>query len=149
MRTLARLSGLLAAAALTVSIAAAQTKPTPITVYKTPTCGCCAKWVEHLKASGFAPTVHDMPSVDEVKNKAGVPADLRTCHTAMVNGYVIEGHVPADVIRKLLKEHPDVAGLAVPGMPMGSPGMDQGGATASYDVIAFKKDGTTGVYAKR
>jgi hypothetical protein len=122
---------------------------TPIEVYKTPTCGCCAKWVDHLKAEGFVPTVHEQPDLSSVKSKAGVPPQLRSCHTAMVGGYVVEGHVPADVIRKLLTEKPKVTGVAVAGMPVGSPGMEQGDRKDPYDVIAFTAGGNTSVYAKR
>jgi hypothetical protein len=118
-------------------------------VYKTPTCGCCAKWVEHAKLAGFVPEIHDMPDVSPVKAKVGLPPALQSCHTALVGGYVIEGHVPADLIQRLLEEKPKVAGLAVPGMPVGSPGMEMGDRRDPYDVIAFTKDGTTSVYAKR
>jgi hypothetical protein len=141
---------LVAAAATLVSCGVgAQAKPVPITVYKSPTCGCCAKWVEHLQAAGFRPEVHDETQMDAVKTKVGVPADLRSCHTAIVDGYAIEGHVPADVIRKLLEERPKVAGIAVPGMPVGSPGMESGDQKTPYDVVAYTKDGTTSIYAKR
>lgn len=119
-----------------------------VTVYKTPTCGCCAKWVEHLTASGYKVVVHDMENVDPVKREHGVPGHLQSCHTALVGGYVVEGHVPADVIRKLVSERPKVAGIAVPGMPMGSPGME-GPYTERYDVIAFEENGKTRVYARR
>ena len=131
--------------------ASAARKPalTPIEVYKSPTCGCCRQWVEHLKGADFATDVHEMADVSPVKTKAGVPASLQSCHTALVGGYVIEGHVPADVIRRLLREKPKIAGLAVPGMPIGSPGMEQGGRVDPYEVIAFTKDGNTSVYAKR
>lgn len=122
---------------------------TPIEVYKTPTCGCCGKWVEHMKAQGFAPTVHDLPDLSAVRSKHGVPAHLQSCHTAVVNGYVVEGHVPADVVRQLLKEKPKVAGITVPGMPMGSPGMEQGGMKDPYDVLTFDRSGNTKVFAKR
>jgi hypothetical protein len=126
-------------------------KPSPaaMQVYKTPTCGCCGKWVEHVKAAGFTTTVHDRPDISQVKMKAGVPASLQSCHTALVGGYVIEGHVPADVIRQLLAEKPKIAGIAVPGMPIGSPGMEQGTRKDAYEVIAFTRDGTTSVYATR
>jgi hypothetical protein len=127
----------------------AQAGPVAITVYKSPTCGCCAKWVEHLQAAGFRPEVHEETQMDAVKNRIGVPAELRSCHTAVVEGYAIEGHVPADVIRKLLAERPKVAGLAVPGMPVGSPGMESGDQKTPYDVVAFTKDGATSVFAKR
>ena len=105
--------------------------------------------MEHLKGADFATDVHETADVSPVKTKAGVPASLHSCHTALVGGYVIEGHVPADVIRRLLREKPKIAGLAVPGMPMGSPGMEQGGRVDPYEVIAFTKDGNTSVYAKR
>jgi len=119
-----------------------------ITVYKSPTCGCCAKWVDHVEEHGFKVVVHDTNELTRVKAMAGVPARLSSCHTAIVDGYVIEGHVPADLIRRLLEERPEVVGLAVPGMPMGSPGME-GPYKDAYDVLAFRRDGTTEVYASR
>jgi len=128
---------------------AAKTAATKMEIYKTATCGCCGKWVEHMKAAGFTPAVHDVPDVTPIKTKAGVPANLQSCHTALVGGYVIEGHVPADVIQKLLAEKPKVAGIAVAGMPAGSPGMEQGARTDPYEVIAFTAEGKTSVYAKR
>jgi hypothetical protein len=133
----------------TASQQAPATTPTPITVYKTASCGCCAKWVDHMKSAGFAPTVSDLPEVGSTKLKLGVPADLQSCHTATVDGYVVEGHVPADVVRQLLKEKPKVTGIAVPGMPMGSPGMEQGGMKDAYEVLTFDRSGKTTVYAKR
>ena len=111
-----------------------------LVVYKTPTCGCCGAWVEHVRDAGFDVEVHDLASVDSVKDASGVPADLRTCHTAHIAGYTIEGHVPASDIRKFLRERPKVAGIAVPGMPIGSPGME-GGYKDRYDVLTF--GGTT------
>jgi hypothetical protein len=122
--------------------------PLALTVYKSPTCGCCAKWVEHVKKAGFPVTVKDVPNVGEVKVANGVPPELASCHTALVGGYVVEGHVPADVIQKLLKEKPSVAGIAVAGMPMGSPGME-GSASDHYDVVAFDKTGKQHVFASR
>jgi hypothetical protein len=116
-----------------------------VEVYKSPTCGCCGKWVEHLRTSGFAVNVHDIPDVDAFRTRTGVPAALAACHTALVGGYVVEGHVPAADIRKLLAERPRALGLAVPGMPMGSPGMDAPHANG-YDVLLFKADGATRVY---
>ena len=127
--------------------ALAQTLPA-MTAYKSPTCGCCAKWVEHLRKAGFAVTVKDVPNVGEVKAANGVPPELASCHTALVGGYVIEGHVPADVIQRLLKEKPAVAGIAVAGMPMGSPGME-GSYADHYDIVAFEKSGKQRVYASR
>ena len=110
-----------------------------MTVFKSPTCGCCANWVEHMKKAGFVLTVNDVPNMSEVKAANHVPPDLASCHTALVNGYVIEGHVPADVISKLLAERPaGVKGLAVAGMPMGSPGMEGDGSRKDhYTVMAF------------
>jgi hypothetical protein len=121
----------------------------PIQVFKTPTCGCCAKWVDHMKAAGFAPAVQDLPNLAVVKSNAAVPANLQSCHTALVGGYVVEGHVPADTVKRLLKEKPRVAGIAVPGMPIGSPGMEQGDRRDAYDVLAFTKDGRVTVFEKR
>jgi hypothetical protein len=119
---------------------------TPVTVYKSPTCGCCGKWVEHMEASGFAATTTNMPDVAPIKAKHGVPAQLHSCHTSLVGGYVIEGHVPAEDIRRLLREKPAIVGLAAPGMPAGSPGMDVPNSPG-YDVIAFDKAGNTKVFA--
>jgi hypothetical protein len=134
--------------------AAAQTPaaaPTPVAVYKSATCGCCAKWNDHMGKAGFTVTSTDVPDVAAVKDKHGVPAPLRSCHTAVVGGYVIEGHVPADVIKKLLRERPAVVGIAVPGMPTGSPGMEDptGKRVDSYNVMSFDKSGQTKVYASR
>ncbi|MEO8198993.1 MAG: DUF411 domain-containing protein [Gemmatimonadota bacterium] len=120
--------------------------PIEITVYKSPTCGCCAKWIEHLTASGFKVTTRNMDNVDPVKDQNHVPATLRSCHTAVVNGYVIEGHVPAADIQRMLREHPKIVGLSVPGMVTGSPGME-GAHAEAYDVVAFG-DGKTSVFAK-
>ena len=119
-----------------------------MTVYKSPTCDCCRKWVEHVRENGFAVTVEDMGDVTPIKERYGVPRALTSCHTAVVGGYAIEGHVPADVIKKLLAERPAVAGLAVPGMPMGSPGME-GPRRDRYQVLTFTRAGETGVYAER
>ena len=121
---------------------------TTVTVYKSPSCGCCAKWVDHLRAAGFTVVVHDTDNLDEVKTDFAVPRQLASCHTAKVGTYVIEGHVPADLIAKALREHPAIAGLAVPGMVAGSPGME-GGAAQHYDVVAWTAGGQTSVYARR
>lgn len=128
---------------------AAALDTTEMTVYKSPTCGCCRNWVEHVRRHGFSPVVKDTSDVTAVKTRLGVPANLRSCHTAVVAGYVIEGHVPAEVIQRLLRERPDVAGIAVAGMPAGSPGMETGGEPDSYDVMSFARDGTSRVYEKR
>ena len=123
--------------------------PIGIAVYKTPTCGCCKAWVAHLSKNGFAPKVHDLDDLTEIKASLGVPQELASCHTAIVARYAIEGHVPADVIKKLLAERPkNIAGLSVPGMVQGSPGMETG-RKEPYDVIAFTRDGKTSVYARR
>lgn len=134
---------------LVVALAPSAQVATPITVYKTPTCGCCGKWVDHMRAHGFNPTVNDLPNLTAVKQTTGVPANLQSCHTSVVEGYAIEGHVPADVVRQLLKEKPQVAGIAVPGMPIGSPGMEQGTQKDKYNIVAFGKDGSQKVYASR
>jgi hypothetical protein len=127
--------------------------PTKITIYKTSTCGCCKVWVQHLEKAGFVATVHDlpgMPQLNATKKTIGVPAAMQTCHTAVVATYWIEGHVPADVITKLLAEKPVIAGLAVPGMPTGSPGMEApDGRKEPYDILAVDKAGKTRVFAKR
>ncbi|HEY8548771.1 MAG TPA: DUF411 domain-containing protein [Vicinamibacterales bacterium] len=157
------LGGLGAAAAALVammSIAAAQNGTAAraqaggkqkLEVWKSATCGCCAKWNEHMAAAGFEVASTDVPDVNAVKDKHGVPPQLRSCHTGLVGGYVLEGHVPADVVQKLLKERPsDVVGIAVPGMPAGSPGMEvPGGRTDSYQIIAFDRNGKTRVYASK
>jgi len=117
------------------------------TVYKSPWCGCCSKWVDHLKANGHSVTTKKVEDLDIIKKMAGVPERLQSCHTAMVNGYVVEGHVPEKDIQRLLAERPKAKGLAVPGMPAGSPGME-GGAPDKYDVMLFKTDGAVNVYAQ-
>lgn len=118
-----------------------------MTVYKSPTCGCCKNWVDHVEAEGFQVEVHDLDDMSEIKAEAGVPERARSCHTAIVGGYAIEGHVPAATIKRLLREKPGVAGLAVPGMPTGSPGMEVPGQPADkYDVVAFDRDGALTVY---
>lgn len=119
-----------------------------MTIYKTPTCGCCTKWVDHVKEHGFQVEVHDMDDVAPIKAQHGLPGEFASCHTALVGGYVVEGHVPADVIARLLAERPEVAGLAVPGMPMGSPGME-GPYKDEYAIIAFTRDGGASVYETR
>jgi hypothetical protein len=123
--------------------------PTPLVVYKSPSCGCCAKWVDHAKAAGFAVEIHDVEDVNVIKKKHGVPNELSSCHTALADGYFFEGHIPADLILKVLKEKPKIAGLAAPGMPVGSPGMEMGGRKDAFKVIALGRDGRTSVYAVR
>jgi len=118
-----------------------------VIVYKSPTCSCCNEWVSHLRENGFSVKVRDQRNVNPIKQELGVPKRLRSCHTAKVGGYVIEGHVPAQEISRLLKERPQIEGLAVPGMPMGSPGME-GPRKDQYDVVTFQKSGNTSVYAR-
>ena len=121
-----------------------------VTVYKSPSCGCCGKWVDYLRANGFEVKTVDLDDLTEIKAASGVPLQLQTCHTAVVGGYVVEGHVPVDALERLLKEQPKIAGIGVPGMPIGSPGMEVPGAKAQpYDVIAWDKTGKTSVYAKK
>ena len=119
-----------------------------VTVYKSATCGCCTKWIEHMRAAGFTVVAHDTEDHTGVMGNFGVPFRLGSCHTAQVGSYVIEGHVPTDLIRKVLEEHPAIAGLAVPGMVTGSPGMEGPGAER-YDVVAWNRQGKTSVYAHR
>jgi hypothetical protein len=119
--------------------------PASVEVYKSPSCGCCGNWVRHMRTNGFAVEVKDVPDVDAVRLKAGVPPKLASCHTAFVAGYVVEGHVPAADIRALLTERPNALGLAVPGMPAGAPGMD-GTPAGGFDVLLFQPDGTSRVY---
>ncbi len=117
-----------------------------LTVYKSPTCGCCNDWVKHLQANGMNVTSHNTDNMDQVKAALGIKPGLASCHTAEVEGYVIEGHVPAHEIERLLSEKPDIAGLAVPGMPMGAPGME-GASKDSYEVLMFDAQGNSSVYA--
>ncbi len=119
-----------------------------IVVYKTANCGCCNLWVKHLRDNGFAVTAHDVKNLSRHKADNGVPRALESCHTATVDGYVIEGHVPAGDIKRLLREAPPVRGLAVPGMPIGSPGMEQGDHKDRYEVLTFDKRGNTEVFAR-
>ncbi|MEM5469793.1 MAG: DUF411 domain-containing protein [Paracoccaceae bacterium] len=127
----------------------ALAEATSIDVKKTSSCGCCLAWMDHLEDNGFGPTGEDMFAGLLVRFKLdmGVPQRMVSCHTGLVEGYVIEGHVPADDIRRLLSERPDAIGLAVPGMPLGSPGMDQGRWREAYDVFLIKNDGTSEVYS--
>jgi hypothetical protein len=121
-----------------------------VVVYKSPTCGCCTEWVAHLRRHGFSVKTEDLLDLQPIKARHGVPAELQSCHTALVGPYVVEGHVPADLIARLLRERPPVAGLAVPGMPVGSPGMEVPGVPADrYRVLAFDRSGKTTVFATR
>jgi hypothetical protein len=135
----------LAAAAVPVAFARA-TQATAIEVWKDANCGCCEGWVEHMRAAGFQATVHDVGDLGAIKSAKGVPDALQSCHTAVVDGYVIEGHVPAADVRRLLAERPRAAGLAAPGMPPSSPGMDIPGTP--YQVVLFGGAGSSRVWAR-
>ena len=118
-----------------------------LTVYKSPACGCCAKWIEHVEKQGFTVKAVNVDDIMAVKAKAGVPDALASCHTTMVGGYVVEGHVPAADIKKLLAQKPKAKGIAVPGMPAGSPGMESG-RSQPYQTLLLKADGSTALFAQ-
>lgn len=141
---------LVAAASLAAAapVLAAAPAPIPIEVYKSPDCGCCKDWVAHMEANGFKATVRDEGNTD-ARRRFGLPADYGSCHTARVGNYVVEGHVPARDVHRLLKEKPRAVGLAVPGMPLGSPGMDgpeYGGRKTPHDVLLVRRDGSSTVF---
>lgn len=126
----------------------AQAARDVMTVWKSESCGCCKLWVSHLEAAGFAVRVHDVDNMGPIKERVGIPAAMGSCHTGEVAGYFVEGHVPAEDVKRLLRERPDAKGLTVPGMPLGSPGMEQpSGEIQPYDVFLVAKDGSTSVYA--
>ncbi len=127
--------------------AVADTAKEEILVYKSPTCGCCKKWVKHLESEGFKVTTKDYRNMKPIKNMMGVQPQFQSCHTAKIGKYFIEGHVSASDIKKLLKEKPDIKGLSVPGMPMGSPGME-GHRKDKYDVIVIDHNNKATVYSK-
>ena len=133
---------------LSLSAFAIEAAEPEMQVYKTSTCGCCGKWVDHLRANGLKVTVTEVASVAEFRAKYGVPNNLASCHTGVVNGYAVEGHVPAREIKKMLDEKPKAVGLAVPGMPTGSPGMEMGYRVDPYEVLLFDKDGKSTIYGK-
>jgi len=133
---------------LTLVLAAGLQAAEPeMTAFKTKTCGCCGKWVEHVRASGIKVTIKEVASTAEYQKQYGVPDRLQSCHTGIVNGYTVEGHVPAADIQRLLREKPKAKGLAVPGMPMGSPGME-GPRNDAYSVVQFDSTGGTSIYQK-
>lgn len=138
-------SSLVLALALSLN---AQGAGEQVTVYKVASCGCCKLWVEHMKKSGFQVTAHDVPSTAPYRQKYGVPDSLQSCHTAIIGNYVIEGHVPAEEIKRILKEKPAAKGLAVPGMPLGSPGMEAAKPSRrdAYAVVMVNLSGKTSVY---
>lgn len=118
-----------------------------ISVVRSPDCGCCGAWIDHLRESGFAVEETLTDDVEAFKDEQAIPQSLRSCHTALVDGYVIEGHVPADAIRIVLDQRPDAGGLAVPGMPIGSPGMEMGGQSEPFEVILWGDSGNS-VFAR-
>lgn len=119
-----------------------------MTVTKSPWCGCCSAWIEHMRQAGFEVTVLEEEDLTAIKEKMGVEPKLQSCHTGEVEGYVIEGHVPATDVLRLLTERPKARGLTVPGMPVGSPGMEMGDRKDAYDVLLIKEDGSTEVFAR-
>ncbi len=133
---------------LVVMYSGANSEPLRVDVKKTATCGCCQAWVNHLKQSGFNVTTEDMAygALARFKRQHGVGAEHQSCHTARVSGYTIEGHVPAEDIARLLKQRPDAVGLSVPGMPIGSPGMEVGTEREAYNVLLLKKESSTEVF---
>lgn len=120
----------------------ANAAPGEVIVYKSPTCGCCAEWVDHMEAAGFKVTVNHTEDLNSIKREYGVPYGMDSCHTAIVDGYVVEGHVPAADVKRFLTGKPRAAGIAVPGMPVGSPGMEQGSYREPYEVVQFGPSGT-------
>lgn len=150
-RVLARFASIALLASLGSAPAPATSLPAAasrVTVFKDPNCGCCKSWVDHLRKHGFDVVTRDTSDLGGPKRTGRVPEPLHSCHTAFVNGYVVEGHVPAADIQRLLREKPKVAGIAVAGMPAGSPGMEVGGRIERYAVIAFNRDGSTRVFAR-
>ena len=149
LTVLAVLLGVMAASLVVTGarVLAAQADLPEVVVYKTPTCGCCSKWVAHLRAAGFKVRTTDLEDLGAIRRDWKVPPKLASCHTARVGRYVIEGHVPATDIRRLLAAQTRVDGLSVPGMPIGSPGMEQGNVVEPYDVLSFNAAGETAVFA--
>ncbi len=135
-----------AALILAAAFAPAAMAAEAMAVYRDPACGCCGAWIAYARTHGYTVTVHEDQPMGAVKARLGVPAAAVSCHTALIDGYLIEGHVPVEDIRRLLAERPDARGLAAPGMPMGSPGMEMG-APERYDVLLIARDGSTRVFA--
>lgn len=136
-------------AMIDATLAATIAETPTIKVYKSPTCGCCALWVDHMREAGFQLDVEDTDDMIGIKLDAGLPLQLQSCHTAFVGDYVFEGHIPAEVFARFLDEAPSARGLAVPGMPIGSPGMEFGDRVDPYDVIQFDAEGNTSIYESR
>ncbi len=130
------------------NVSAAGAEPPGVVVYKSALCGCCGKWADHLRGAGFRVITRNVGDLPAVEARYGVPKGLGSCHTALTGGYVVVGHVPADVLQRLVEERPAIAGVSVPGMPGGAPGMESA-VRRPYDVVAFNRDGGTSVYARR
>ncbi|MBM4200195.1 MAG: DUF411 domain-containing protein [Gammaproteobacteria bacterium] len=124
----------------------ALSAPVEIVVYRSPSCGCCGKWLDHVRRHGFAVQDIKGDDMDALKRRLGIPEKLKSCHTGIVGGYLIEGHVPAADIKRLLRTRPDLAGISVPGMPVGPPGMEMGSRKDPFTVLGFAKDGRTSVF---
>lgn len=146
--------GLLASVLLTACAAPASERATDaqttrtMIVYKSPTCGCCSDWVSYVEQHGYTVTVEEVQALAAVKAEHNVPPTMQSCHTALIDGYIVEGHVPVADIERLLAERPDVVGIAVPGMPVGSPGMEiEGAASQPFDVVSFDAAGATQVFS--
>ena len=137
---------LLSSLLLATSIFAIEGKE--MTVYKSPYCGCCTKWVDIMKEKGFKVNTIMSNNMNEIKAKLGITPKMSSCHTALVDGYIVEGHVNYSAIKKMLTQKPDIVGLTVPGMPIGSPGMEQGNMKQAYNIMSIKKDGSLNIYEK-
>ena len=124
----------------------AQTKLQIMTIYKTPTCGCCQKWADYIEKAGFIVDVKELADLSQIKKKYKIPSRAHSCHTGIINGYFVEGHVPVEDVRRMLKEKAKIAGIAVANMPIGSPGMEFGDRKDPYDVIAVDKNGKVSVF---
>jgi hypothetical protein len=136
-----------AAVAVSTGLPALAARPLPqVEVYKNPDCGCCGAWVDHLKAAGFPVRVHETPDTSAVRKRHGIPDEFGSCHTGVVSGYALEGHVPADDVKRLLAKAPAAAGLSVPGMPVGSPGMEVGSRKDPYQVLLIDKAGRSSIF---
>ena len=140
--------GMMVAIALLGPSTAQAQAATELTVYRSPTCNCCGHWVDHMQAAGFAVENVITDDMDAIKDQYGVPEALASCHTALVEGYVIEGHVPASDVQRLLSERPAILGIAAPGMPVGSPGMEMGDRVDPYTVVSFTANGDTATFAE-
>jgi len=128
----------------------AEASNTEMTVYATPTCGCCGGWVEHMRENGFTVTVVHRDDLSSIRTEHKLPPELTSCHMGVVQGFAVEGHVPAEVVHRLLRERPAILGIAAPGMPLGSPGMEMpDGQVDSYEIFSYDESGTVGVYEYR